>query len=144
MENLITDEFKSVDIGRFALKMALTQNRLEETALKEELKKMEVSSVAVDFGGQFLNMIPKLLEHAVVAAKRQNVVKDDHVGEGAVIGATHEVLQLMELKAFGLSVGGKIGIARYKEHLCVAIYMGLGLLSFNEVEVGIAHRSLPL
>ena len=38
--------------------------------------------------------------------------------------------------------GGKIGIARAGEHLCVAIYMGVGVLNLNEMCVGLAHRSL--
>ena len=39
-------------------------------------------------------------------------------------------------------MGGKIGIARCGEHLCVAIYMGVGVLNLNEMCVGLAHRSL--
>lgn len=38
--------------------------------------------------------------------------------------------------------GGKIGVARYGEHLCVAIYMGVGVLNLNELCVGLAHRSI--
>jgi len=41
-----------------------------------------------------------------------------------------------------MNVGGKLGIARWKEHLCVAIYIGVGVLHFNEVAVGMAHRAL--
>ena len=42
----------------------------------------------------------------------------------------------------GFNVGGKIGIARCGEHLCVAIYMAVGVLNLNELCVGLAHRSL--
>ena len=41
-----------------------------------------------------------------------------------------------------INVGGKIGLARAGEHLCVAIYMGVGVLNLNEMCVGLAHRSL--
>jgi len=135
--------FESNDIGRFALRMALTQNREEEVGLKESFKEQGVCSAAVDFGGQFINIIPKIVEHAVIAAQRQGLVANNHLGEGAVIGAARDALSQINLKAMGMSVGGKIGIARYKEHLCVAIYAGIGVLNFNELCVGLAHRSLP-
>ena len=61
---------------------------------------------------------------------------------GAVAGAAHEALEQVKVKAFGFNVGGKIGIARAGEHLCVAIYMGVGVLNLNELCVGLAHRSL--
>ena len=63
--------------------------------------------------------------------------------EGAVAGATHAALEQVKSKAMGFSVGGKIGIARYGEHLCVAIFMGVGVLNLNELCVGLGHRSLP-
>ena len=53
-----------------------------------------------------------------------------------------EALEQVKVKAFGFNVGGKIGIARAGEHLCVAIYMGVGVLNLNELCVGLAHRSL--
>ena len=41
-----------------------------------------------------------------------------------------------------MNVGGKIGLARYDEHLCVALFFGVGILNLNEVAVALAHRSL--
>jgi hypothetical protein len=38
-------------------------------------------------------------------------------------------------KALGLNVGGKIGIARYNDHISVAIFFGIGLLHLNEVAI---------
>jgi hypothetical protein len=99
--------------------------------------------VAVDFGGEFVPSVKKIIERAVVAAQRQGVVAANHVGEGAVAGATRAALEQIASRAIGLNVGGKIGIARYEEHLCVAIYFGVGVLNLNEVAVGLAHRSLP-
>lgn len=136
-------EYSSGSIGRAAVRMAISETRKEEQILRDQLALQGIRSVAVDFGGPFIDMIPKIIEHAVVAAHRQGVVLDNHVGEGAVLGAVQEVLEQLKQKAIGLNVGGKIGIARYKEHLSVAIYLGVGLLHLNEIAMAVAHRSLP-
>lgn len=95
------------------------------------------------FGGEFIQSIVKIVERAVVAAQRQGIVTSTHVGAGAVAGAAHEALEQVKVKAIGFNVGGgKIGIARFDEHLCVAIFMGVGVLNLNELCVGLAHRSL--
>lgn len=140
----MSKEYTSIDVGRAALRMALSETRQDEQELKKILSQKGIKSVAVDFGGQFIPLIPKIIEHATVAAQRQHVVADSHLGRGAVSGATQEALEQLKLKALGLNVGGKIGIARYNEHLSVAIYMGVGLLSLNEISVAAAHRSLPV
>jgi hypothetical protein len=46
-------------------------------------------------------------------------------------------------KALGLNVGGKIGIARWGEHISVAMFFGVGFLNLNEVVIGLGHRSIP-
>ena len=61
----------------------------------------------------------------MVAAQRQGIVTETHVGAGAVAGAAHAALEQLVAKAAGFNVGGKIGIARSGEHLCVAIYMAV-------------------
>lgn len=132
----------SIDVGRAALRIALTANRAEESQMKEQLQRVGIKATAVDFGGEFIPSIVKIIERAVVAAQRQGLVTETHVGAGAVAGAAHEALEQVKLKAFGFNVGGKIGLARYGEHLCVAIYMGVGVLNLNEMCVGLAHRSL--
>ena len=132
----------SIDIGRAALHIALTANRAEEMRLKERLAGQGIRATAVDFGGEFIPSIVKIIERAVVAAQRQGLVTETHVGAGAVAGAAHEALEQVKNKAVGFNVGGKIGIARCGEHLCVAIYMGVGVLNLNEMCVGLAHRSL--
>ena len=136
--------FTSVDIGRAALKIAVTATRTEEQQVKAELAAKGIRSTAVDFGGEFVSSITKIIERAVVAAERQGIVTETHVGAGAVAGAAQEALEQMKLKALGFNVGGKIGIARQGEHLCVAIYMAVGVLNLNELCVGLAHRSLDL
>lgn len=132
----------SMVIGRAALNIALTSTRQEENIVKEELAKNGIRSTAVDFGGEFIPSIVKIVERAVVAAQRQGLVTETHVGAGAVAGAAHEALEQVMNKAVGFNVGGKIGIARYGEHLCVAIFMGVGVLNLNEMCVALAHRSL--
>lgn len=132
----------SVEVGRAALRIALTSDRAEENAMKEVLQQQGFRSTAVDFGGEFISSIVKIVERAVVAAQRQGLVTETHVGAGAVAGAAHEALEQIKTKAIGFNVGGKIGIARCGEHLCVAIYMGVGVLNLNEMCVGLAHRSL--
>ena len=130
--------------GRGALGRALTEARQEEQEERQRLDSMAGAAVAVDFGGEFIPSVKKVIERAVVAAQRQNVVAVSHTGEGAVAGATREALEQIMPRAMGLNVGGKIGIARYQEHLCVAIFCSVGVLNLNEVAVGLAHRSLPL
>ena len=132
----------SINIGRAALHIALTASRLEEMRVKERLASEGIKSTAVDFGGEFIPSIVKIIERAVVAAQRQGLVTETHVGAGAVAGAAHDALEQVKNKAVGFNVGGKIGIARCGEHLCVAIYMGVGVLNLNEMCVGLAHRSL--
>lgn len=136
-------EHTSLAVGRAALRLALSESREEEQKLRKQLQEVGMSSVAVDFGGKFLETLPKIIEHAVVAAQRQHVVAENHVGEGAIVGATQEALEQLKRKAIGLNVGGKIGIARWHEHVSVAIYMGVGILHLNEIAVAVAHRSLP-
>lgn len=136
-------EFTSVDIGRAALALAISMDREEEQALRQRLHAQGILAVAVDFGGEYLPSIKKMIERAVVASQRQGLVEANHVGEGAVAGAAHAALEQITPKAVGLNVGGKIGVARQGEHLCVAVYFGVGVLHLNEVAVGLAHRSLP-
>lgn len=45
---------QSNDIGRAALRMALTENRKEEYALRDELKEQDIQAVAINFGDVFL------------------------------------------------------------------------------------------
>ena len=137
-------ELTSLDVGRAALAMAISTDRQEEQALRQQLQSRGIQAVAVDFGGEYLSSVKKMIERAVVAAQRQGLIEASHVGEGAVAGATHAALEQITPKAVGLNVGGKIGVARYGEHVCVAVYLGVGVLHLNEVAVGLAHRSLPM
>lgn len=130
-------------VATAALKMALTSSRQEETQLKKNLlEERGVRAVAVDYGGEFISSVGKIVERAVVAAKRENVIKDSHPDEGAVAGAAREAIAQIMPKALGLNVGGKIGIARQHDHVSVAIFMGIGLLHLDEVAIGLGHRAV--
>lgn len=137
-------EYTSLDVGRAALKIAMTKTRKEETALKKEFLQDGIRTTAVDIGGEFSTVIPKILERAVVAAQRENLVSESHVGAGAVSGATHTAIGQISNWANGFNMGGKIGIARFGEHLCVAIFAGVGVLNLNEICVGLSHRTLDI
>ena len=135
-------EYQSADVGRAALRMSLTETRTAENELREKLAKEGIRAGAVNFGGKFLDILPKIFESAIVAAQRQHVISDTHVGDGSVVGAVESAIEQIKPMAIGMNVGGKIGIARWNEHLCVAIFIGVGVLHFNEVNVGMAHRVL--
>lgn len=135
-------EIGSKVVATAAIKMAITASRQEESNLKRELLEQSVRAVAVDYGGEFISSVGKIVERAVVAAKREGVIKDTHADEGAVAGAAREALTQIMPKALGLNVGGKIGIARHKDHISVAIFMGIGLLHLDEVAIGLGHRAV--
>ena len=129
----------SRDVARAAIRMSLTNGREEEKQLKKALAP-DILAAAVDYGGEYISSVMRIIERAVVAAKREGVVGDTHLEEGAVAGATHEALSQITQKAIGLNIGGKIGIARSGEHIAVAVYFGIGLLHLNDVAIGLGHR----
>ncbi|MDD4169684.1 MAG: HutP family protein, partial [Desulfotomaculaceae bacterium] len=102
-----------------------------------------IKTAAVDCGGNFVQSINKMIERAVVAAKREGVIKEIHSEEGAIAGAAREALSQLIPKAIGLNVGGKIGIARKDDHISVAVFFGVGLLHLDEVAIGLGHRAVP-
>jgi len=142
MDNKKTRPVDSKMVAAAALRMALTETREEENELKEALKAENIFAAAVNHGGDAIGSVTKIIERTVVAAKREHVITDTHSEEGAVAGATHEALTQILPKAMGLNMGGKIGVARYKDHMSVAIVMSVGLLHLNEVAVGLAHRAI--
>ena len=130
----------SKDVAAAAIKIAISLNREEEDFVKENYKKSEILCCGVDFGGDFISSITKIIERSVVAARREKLIEESHVEEGCIAGATKEAINQIMDKALGLNVGGKIGIARYQDHISVAIYFGIGLLHLNEVAIGLGHR----
>lgn len=132
----------SRDVAVAALKMVCTKDRAEEKQVQAQLLGADIRAAAVDFGGDFITSINKLIERSVVAAKREGIIGDHHNEEGAVAGASHEAITQIVTKALGFNVGGKIGIARHGDHVCVAMLFGVGLLHLNEVSVGLGHRAI--
>ncbi|MTI79343.1 MAG: hut operon positive regulator HutP [Firmicutes bacterium] len=129
-------------VAKVAMEMALTETREQEKENKHKFVKENIRVAAVDYGGDFISSVNKIIERAVVAAKREDVIKEIHADEGAVAGATREALSMVMPKAVGLNVGGKIGIARQGDHVIVAIFFGVGLLHLDEVAIGIGHRAV--
>ncbi|KJS02990.1 MAG: HutP [Peptococcaceae bacterium BRH_c4a] len=129
-------------VAKTALEMALTEDREQERELKASFAKEGIRTAAVDYGGDFISSVNKITERSVVAAKREGVIKDIHAEEGAVAGAAREALSQIISKALGLNIGGKIGIARHKDHISVAVFFGVGLLHLDEVAVGLGHRAV--
>lgn len=125
-----------------AIKVAITESREEENFVRNQLREMGIKTAAVNYGGEFGTSVAKILERAVVAAKREGVIKESHVEEGAVAGAAHEAISQIISKSIGLNLGGKIGIARSNAHISVCVFFGVGLLNLNDVVIGLGHRAI--
>lgn len=63
-------KFGSKKIASTAIKMALTESREEEKSLKAVFSQEGIRVAAVDFGGESLVAIPKVIERALVASKK--------------------------------------------------------------------------
>lgn len=138
----MNDDQASKEVATAAIKMSLT-DRQEEEELKKEYAAENLRVAAVDFGGEFTSSVKKVIERAIVAAKREAVIKDTHTDQGAVAGATREALSQITDKAIGFNVGGKIGVARRGDHISVAVFFAIGLLHLNEMAIGLGHRAVP-
>lgn len=141
MFKLYTEGSKGV--AQAALLLAMTTDRDDEDQLKATLDQLHIKAAAADYGGEFVTSVKKIVERAVVAAKREGVIKETHTDEGAVAGAAHEALAQIMSKAMGWNVGGKIGIARKGDHLAVAVFFAVGLLHLNDITIGLGHRAVP-
>ncbi|MDD3334584.1 MAG: HutP family protein [Eubacteriales bacterium] len=132
----------SRDVARAAVQLCMTQSREEEQQWRKMLAQAGIAGAAADFGGDFLSGIVRIVERAVIAAKREQVIGESHLEEGGVAGAAREALNQITPKALGMSVGGKIGIARCGEHVAVAVFFGIGLGHLDEVCIGLGHRAI--
>jgi len=135
-------EAGSKEVCKVAIRMSISSSRKEEDHLKERYLTVDIHSAAVDYGGEFISSVTKIVERAVVAAKREKLIEDNHKEEGAVAGAAREAVSQISQKAIGLNIGGKIGIARHEDHIAVAVFVGIGLLHLNEVAMGLGHRAI--
>jgi hypothetical protein len=130
----------SREVARASLTMAASRTREEEKQLRAAWAEEGVQATAVDYGGDFVPSVMRMVERAVVAAKREGLIDESFREEGAVAGAAHEAVSQISGKALGLSVGGKIGVARWGVHVAVTVFMGVGLAHLNEVCLGMGHR----
>ena len=133
---------ESRDVAKAAICIAMTASREEEMQLKKSHQETGIQSLAVDYGGEFLSSLQKVVERAVVASKREGLIDESSHSDGAVAGATREALSQIMPKALGLNVGGKVGIARGDTHIAVAIFFGIGLLHRNDIAIGLGHRAV--
>jgi len=138
----MADEQGSRLVAGTAIKIAITGTPEEERAARDAAKLAGIYTAAANFGGEFISSINKIIERAIVAARREDVIGTTHLEEGAVAGAAREALSQIMNKAIGLNVGGKISIARKDDHVSVAMFFGIGLLHLNEVAVGLGHRAI--
>lgn len=125
-----------------SIRIAMTLTREEERSEADRLRGDGFFIAAVDFGGEFLASVSKMVERAVVASHREGVIGATHAEEGAVAGAAREAISQIMNKAIGFNVGGKIGIARFHDHVAVCVFFGIGLLHLNEVAIGLGHRAV--
>jgi hypothetical protein len=132
-------KWDSSDIAKASIQMAIS-SRNDEQKLINDYKNKEILTAAVNIGGDLITSIPKVVERAIIASRRSGITIESHSHDGGVAGATREAIMQVAAKATGFNVGGKIGIARYKEHLCVCVFASMGLLHFNEVVIGLGHR----
>ena len=132
----------SRDVARAAIALSMTASREEEASQKQRLAGLGIKSAASDFGGDYVSSVMKIIERAVVIAKREGVIGDKPHEEGAVAGAAHDAVAQVTGKAMGLNVGGKIGVARTEGHVAVALFFTVGLVHLNEVCVGLGHRAV--
>jgi hypothetical protein len=138
----MADEQCSMLVASTALKIAVTATPEEEQSVREAAKSVGIKTAGANFGGEFIASINKIIERAIVAARREEVIGTTHLEEGAVAGASREALSQIMNKAIGLNIGGKIAIARKDDHVSVAMFFGIGLLHLNEVAVGLGHRAI--
>ena len=132
----------SHDVARAALALAMTVSREDESAQKVRMAQVGVQCAASDFGGDFVSSVMKIIERAVVIAKREGLIGEAFHEEGAVAGAAHDAVTQVSNKALGLNVGGKIGVARAGDHVAVALFFTAGLVHQNEACVGLGHRAV--
>lgn len=104
-------QYKSKDIAKASVIMAMS-SREEEAELKVKYLNLGIKTAAVDIGGNVVDSISKILERALVASKRNGIISESHIYEGALTGATREAIAQIMDKAVGFNVGGKIGIAK--------------------------------
>lgn len=132
----------SKEVAVAALRLVVTEGMEEETLLRKNLEELGFKTAAVNFGGEFITSVGKMIERTVVIGKREGIIGTSRIEEGALAGAAREAISQIMGKAIGLNVGGKIAVTRFGAHVSVAMFFGIGLLNMNEVAVGLGHRMI--
>jgi len=132
----------SREVAALALRLATAATPDEENALKSDARAQGYTCSCVNFGGEFIPSINKIIERSIVSARREGVIGEAHLEEGAVAGAAREALSQIMNKAIGLNVGGKIAVVRHKDHIGVVMFFGIGMVHLNEIAVGLGHRAI--
>ena len=131
-------------VAAAALRMVSSEDRTEESLIKDQLLKNDIKVAATDFGGDFIASVNKVIERSILLAKREGIISGTHSEEGSVAGAARVAMSQIMQKALGLNIGGKIAVARSGEHIAVAVFFGVGMLNLNEVAVGLGHRAVVI
>lgn len=128
-------------VARAAVNMAISEDRETERQLKQSYAAEGIQTAAIDIGGDFLKSMNRMVEQAIVAARREGLIAENSPREdGSIAGALHDALSQVASKASGMNVGGKIGLARCEEHISVSVFLSIGLLYLDDVALGLAHR----
>jgi hypothetical protein len=98
-------EIGSREVARAAILLSLSRSREEENELRGQMSRDGVLTAAADYGGELVSSVMRIVERAVVAAKREGVIGETHHEEGAVAGAAREAISQVTAKALGFSVG---------------------------------------
>lgn len=131
---------KSLDVARAAISLAITPTRIVEEKYIAELKEQGIMGAAVDVGGDTIGQTHVIIERAIIAARKNGLIKENTMQDGVVAGAAREAQSQIVAKAAGLNGGGKVAVCRSGEHLSVCIFMSIGMMYLNEVVVGLGHR----
>ena len=71
-------------VAAAALRMVSSEDRAEEALIKEFLLKNDIKAAAIDFGGDFIASVNKVIERSILLAKREEIISDTHSEEGGV------------------------------------------------------------
>ena len=122
----------SRDVARAAIALAMTVSREDEATLKKGLTGQRICGAASDFGGDFVTSVMKIIERAVVIAKREGIIGEMSHEEGAVAGAAHDAVMQVIDKAMGLiekvCQSRSVGADGYSRCDKAQRYSGCGLL----------------
>ena len=129
------------EVCNSAIEIVISSDIESEKIIKQRLFKRGIKGAGISYGGDFIKGIPTIIERVIIAAKKEGII-DDQIGEAAIIGATKEAISHIVDKATGFNIGGKIAVARCKNHIAVVVYFSVGMLNLDEIVLGLGHRMI--